>query len=81
MSESKSTIWGGRFSQGPAAIMERINASIDFDKRLYAQDIKGSQAHAKMLASQGIISPEDNAAIQKGLTQIKHEIEKGELGV
>ena len=72
-----NAMWGGRFSAGPAEIMEKINASIDFDKRLYAQDIQGSKAHAEMLAKQGIISSEDAAQILKGLDQIKGEIEAG----
>lgn len=75
--EKSSTIWGGRFEAGPSDIMEQINASIDIDKRLYKQDIAGSKAHAGMLAAQGIISPEDNEQIQKGLDQIKDEIENG----
>ena len=70
-------MWGGRFSQGPAAIMAEINASIGFDKRLYAQDIAGSKAHAAMLAKQKIISKADAALIIKGLDQIKAEIDKG----
>ena len=49
-----SSIWGGRFAEGPSALMEAINASIDYDKRLYAQDIQGSKAHATMLADAGI---------------------------
>ena len=48
-------MWGGRFAEGPAAIMQEINASIDFDKRLAAQDIRGSIAHCEMIAAQGII--------------------------
>lgn len=52
-------MWGGRFSQGPAAIMEDINTSIDFDKRLAAQDLAGSEAHAAMLAAKGIIGKAD----------------------
>ena len=48
-------MWGGRFNAGPDALMEEINASVDFDKRLYKQDIEGSQVHALMLAKQGII--------------------------
>jgi len=72
-----STIWGGRFAAGPDAVMEAINASIDFDKRLYAQDITASQAHARMLADQGIISAEDAAAIIDGLDTIRTEIEAG----
>src|SRR6478752_318650 len=60
-------MWGGRFGSGPDAIMEEINASIGFDRRLYAQDIKGSLAHARMLAEQGIISKSDAAEIRHGL--------------
>ena len=70
-------LWGGRFAAGPAAIMERINASIGFDRKLYAQDIAGSKAHAAMLARQGIISGEDAKAISKGLNAIIGEIESG----
>jgi argininosuccinate lyase len=68
-------LWGGRFAGGPAEIMRRINASIDFDKRLYAEDIAGSKAHCAMLVAQSILSPEDGAAIAAGLDQIKSEIE------
>ena len=60
-------MWGGRFQAGPDAIMEEINASIGFDKRLFRQDIAGSKAHAAMLAKQGIISKSDAALIRKGL--------------
>ncbi|SKA18559.1 argininosuccinate lyase [Consotaella salsifontis] len=75
MSEKTSNeMWGGRFSSGPAAIMEEINASIEFDKRLYAEDIAGSKAHATMLAQRGIISDEDAAAISQGLDRIEREI-------
>jgi argininosuccinate lyase len=70
-------MWGGRFAGGPAAIMRRINASIDFDRRLYAEDIAGSLAHCAMLVAQRIIPPEDGAAIAKGLEQIRAEIEGG----
>ena len=70
-------MWGGRFAEGPAAIMGEINASISFDKRLFAEDIMGSKAHAQMLAKQGIISKSDCAAILKGLDQVKAEIENG----
>ncbi len=69
--------WGGRFSSGPAAIMQRINVSIGFDKRLYAQDIAGSLAHAAMLVRQKILTPEDGAAIARGLEKIRAEIEAG----
>jgi argininosuccinate lyase len=70
-------MWGGRFSSGPAEIMEQINASITFDQRLYSQDIKASKAHATMLASCGIISDADNQAIQDGLDKIAQEIAEG----
>jgi argininosuccinate lyase len=70
-------IWGGRFTDDPSEIMARINASIDFDKRLYAQDIASSRAHAAMLAACGIITHEDQAAIDAGLTSILGEIEDG----
>ncbi|OYW37505.1 MAG: argininosuccinate lyase, partial [Azorhizobium sp. 12-66-6] len=70
-------MWGGRFSTGPDAIMEEINASIGFDQRLYAQDIAGSKAHAAMLATQGIVEADDVAKIQAGLDTILSEIEAG----
>lgn len=72
-----NTMWGGRFAAGPDAIMEAINASIGFDRRLYAQDIRGSRAHAAMLAAQGIISPSDADAIREGLLTVLSEIEGG----
>ena len=78
MSETKTnTLWGGRFTAGPDALMEAINASIGFDRRLYACDIAGSKAHAAMLADCGIISEEDAAAIRQGLDTILQEIESG----
>jgi argininosuccinate lyase len=70
-------MWGGRFAEGPAAIMGEINASISFDKRLFAEDIMGSKAHAQMLSKQGIISKSDCTAIVKGLDQVKAEIDNG----
>lgn len=70
-------MWGGRFASGPDAIMEEINASIDFDQKLYAQDIEGSKAHASMLAEQGIISQEDAKQIITGLDTISSEIAEG----
>ncbi|AQT46162.1 Fumarate lyase [Bartonella choladocola] len=72
-------MWGGRFASGPAAIMEEINASIGFDKKLYKEDIKGSSAHAAMLAAQGIISAADYDEIEKGLKTILAEIESGKF--
>ena len=72
-------MWGGRFAEGPAAIMQEINASIDFDKRLAAQDIRGSIAHAEMLAAQGIIDAQSAEAIIQGLAKVKGEIEAGQF--
>jgi len=72
-----NSLWGGRFTSGPAEVMRRITASIDFDKRLYAEDIAASKAHCAMLVAQSILSPEDGAAISAGLEQIKSEIESG----
>src|SRR5271169_3188096 len=69
--------WGGRFTGGPAEIMRRINASIGFDQRLWAEDIAGSKAHCAMLVAQNILSPQDGAAIAAGLDQIRTEIEGG----
>ena len=70
-------MWGGRFASGPDAIMEEINASIDFDKALYRQDIAASKAHADMLAKQGIIAADDAKKIAHGLDTILSEIEAG----
>ena len=75
--KNASSIWGGRFEGGVAAVMERINASIGFDRELYRQDIAGSRAHAAMLVDTGIITAEDGAAIAEGLAQIASEIEAG----
>ena len=63
-------MWGGRFAEGPAAVMREINASIPFDKRLWRQDVAGSQAHVAMLAKQGIVTAEDAAAIGAGLAEV-----------
>ncbi|HEY2537921.1 MAG TPA: argininosuccinate lyase [Stellaceae bacterium] len=71
--------WGGRFAEGPAEIMRRINTSIDFDQRLWAEDIAGSRAHCAMLVAQNILSPQDGLAIAAGLDQIKTEIESGKF--
>ncbi|UBQ08644.1 argininosuccinate lyase [Zymomonas mobilis] len=71
-------MWGGRFSEGPTAIMREINASIPFDKRLWQQDIAGSKAHLKMLVSRNIITAEDGQKILEGLDKIAAEYaEKG----
>ena len=79
MSDSSNKMWGGRFAEGPDAIMTAINASIGFDKRLAAQDIAGSRAHAAMLAACDIISDSDAEAIREGLLTVLSEIEGGEF--
>jgi argininosuccinate lyase len=68
-------MWGGRFAEGPAAVMREINASIPFDKRLWRQDIAGSRAHVEMLAAAGIVSPADAASIADGLSRVAAEYE------
>ena len=77
--KSANKMWGGRFAVGHAEIMEEINASIGFDKVLAPQDIRGSKAHAAMLAAKGIISKEDAAAILDGLSQVEAEIAAGKM--
>ncbi|MEO0393046.1 MAG: argininosuccinate lyase [Pseudomonadota bacterium] len=77
--QDSNTMWGGRFAVSPSAIMEAINASINFDQHLARQDIAGSRAHVKMLAAQNIVSEADCQAILGGLEQIAEEIERGEF--
>lgn len=77
--KSANRMWGGRFKALPAEIMEEINASIGFDKRLAPQDIRASKAHASMLAAQGIITKADAREILKGLEQVLAEIESGKM--
>ncbi|MDP3899257.1 MAG: argininosuccinate lyase [Mesorhizobium sp.] len=81
MNEKKASnqMWGGRFASGPAAIMEAINASIGFDRKLYAEDIRGSIAHSEMLAQTGIITAADQQKIAHGLNTILSEIEAGKF--
>ena len=77
--QTANSMWGGRFAEGPDAIMQAINASIGFDQRLYAQDIRGSRAHAAMLAATGILTNKDADAIGEGLLTVLSEIETGTL--
>ncbi len=70
---TSNAMWGGRFAEGPSAVMREINASLPFDKRMWQQDIAGSKAHVAMLAKQGIVTGEDAAAISTGLDQIAQE--------
>lgn len=79
MSSSANQQWGGRFAEGPSAIMAAINASIGFDRKMWRQDIQGSLAHAAMLKHVGIISAEDEAAIRDGLAKIAKRIEAGDF--
>ncbi len=71
------TMWGGRFSASPGELMQAINVSIGFDRRLAEQDIAGSKAHSDMLAAQGIITAKDRDAIHQGLDEIGEEIANG----
>jgi len=70
-------MWGGRFSAEPGALMQAINVSIDFDRKLADQDIAGSKAHSDMLAAQDIITADDRSAIHAGLDEIALEIKDG----
>lgn len=70
-----SKLWAGRFTKSGAKLLDEFNASLPFDKKLYAEDIKGSIAHATMLAKQGILTADEALSIEKGLIQIKQEIE------
>lgn len=72
-------LWGGRFSASTAKILDEFNASLPFDKKLYKQDILGSQTHAKMLAKCGILTQSEAEKICEGLEQVKEEIERGEF--
>ena len=75
--EAANPQWGGRFAAGPSVVMQEINASIGFDRKLWRQDIRGSLAHAVMLAKVGVIGPQDEQTIRAGLAAIGHEIETG----
>lgn len=77
--DSTSTLWGGRFSEATDAFVQRFTASVNFDQRLYRQDITGSIAHATMLASVGVLSEADKSAIVTGLREILAQIEKGDF--
>ncbi|TVT75610.1 MAG: argininosuccinate lyase [Denitromonas halophila] len=77
--DDASKAWSGRFSEPVSALVMRYTASVFFDQRMAAQDIRGSLAHAKMLARQGIIGTDDLADIERGLGQVRDEIERGEF--
>ena len=75
--DNKEQAWSGRFDEPVAELVQRYTASVDFDKRMALVDIQGSLAHAKMLAAQKIISSSDLSDIERGMTQIREEIESG----
>lgn len=77
--KNSNAMWGGRFEQGPAEIMEQLNASIDFDQKLYPHDIALSLAHVAMLADAGIVRQEEATQISVGLKEIEQEIAAGEF--
>lgn len=77
--DGMNKIWGGRFQKGPEEILDRFNASLPFDQRLYAQDIEGSMAHCRMLARQGIITEKESLQILNGLGEIRKEMDRGEF--
>ncbi|QJD71626.1 argininosuccinate lyase [Marinobacterium sp. LSUCC0821] len=79
MSEKTNQQWGGRFSEATDAFVARFTASVDFDQRLYRQDIQGSIAHARMLAKVGVLTEDERNAIIRGLGEIRIEIERGEF--
>lgn len=79
MSKKSNSMWGGRFNKTPSQIMQNINASIDYDKRLFHHDIKASLAHVAMLAKCDIISKNDATIIQSGLKVIEEEIQSGKF--
>ena len=81
MGQEKNTnqMWGGRFEKKPSDIMEQINASIDIDKRMWAQDIRGSIAHATMLSQQEIITKNEAVEIVNGLNAVAEEIRSGKF--
>src|SRR3546814_14618849 len=76
-SDLSNQMWGGRFAEGPSAIMREINASIPFDKALWRQDIAASKAHVAMLGACGIVSDADAVAIRDGLDSVRSEERRG----
>ncbi|WP_018141132.1 argininosuccinate lyase [Thioalkalivibrio sp. ALJ7] len=76
---AEAKLWGGRFSEPTDAFVERFTASVDFDRRLYREDIQGSQAHARMLAKVGVLTEDEAAQILEGLDAIRDEIAAGDF--
>lgn len=77
MTEQTNSAWGGRFSEATDAFVQRFTASVEFDQRMYAQDIQGSVAHATMLAAVGVLTEDERDQIHTGLAEIKTDIEAG----
>ena len=77
--DAPTKAWSGRFTEPVSDLVKRYTASVFFDQRMAAQDIRGSLAHAKMLARQGIIGAQDLADIERGMAQIMAEIERGDF--
>ena len=74
-------LWGGRFTKAESKSATEFNASIDFDRKMYRQDIEGSRAHAAMLAKQGILTEEERDQILDGLNGILKDVEEGRLEI
>ena len=72
-----SKLWGGRFNEPTDAFVQRFTASVDFDQRMYAEDIEGSLAHARMLCKSGILNQQELELIEAGLAEVREEIESG----
>ncbi|MDP1775792.1 MAG: lyase family protein, partial [Moraxellaceae bacterium] len=79
MSTSSSSMWGGRFSEATDKFVAEFTASVQFDQRMYRQDIRGSIAHATMLAKVGVLSEADRDLIVSGLQQVQQDIESGQF--
>ena len=79
INKRKKNLWAGRFSESPSDTMTDLNASINFDKKLYEADITASISHAEMLANQNIIKEEEATKIKEGLLKIKLEIKKNKI--
>src|SRR5690606_29146749 len=77
--QKQNTLWGGRFSESTDQFVQEFTASVNFDRRMYAQDIRGSIAHATMLSEVGVLSDSERDAIVNGLNEIRDEIERGEF--
>ena len=78
-SSEQNKLWGGRFTEPTDAFVEAFTASVQFDQRMYKQDIDGSRAHARMLTKVGVLTEDDLSNLLKGLDQIEQEIADGKF--